>query len=87
MCVQGGGGAGESAKTKSPSALFQRLGSLKKSKKLILSSGAPPPGPPVAAALLADETSKTFVVQYLGRLPVSRVDGLDTVRPVVQVGV
>ena len=29
--------------------------------------------------------TKTFLVQYLGYQSVSKVDGLDTVRPVVQV--
>ena len=32
------------------------------------------------------EDAKTFVVQYLGHRGVNQVDGLDTVRPVVQVG-
>ena len=31
------------------------------------------------------EEIKKFIVQYLGYRAVSRVDGLDTVRPVVQV--
>lgn len=31
------------------------------------------------------QETKTFLVQYLGSQAVSKVDGLDTVRPVVQV--
>ena len=30
--------------------------------------------------------TKTFIVHYLGQQGVAKVDGLDTVRPVVQVG-
>ena len=75
--MQGGGGDGGKSKSVS-STLFQRLGSLKKSKKLTLSGTSPPATPSIV-------DGKTFVVQYLGSLPVSNVDGLDTVRPVVQV--
>ena len=67
-----------------PAALFQRLGSLKKSKKATLSgvlgSAAPAPAPAPGGE------SKRFVVQYLGCVPVSKVEGLDTVRPAIQVG-
>jgi len=64
-----------------PAALFQRLGSLKKSKKVTLSGGSGS----VAAACPGGD-SKRFAVQYLGCVPVSKVEGLDTVRPAVQVG-
>ncbi len=33
----------------------------------------------------AAEEGKSFIVQYMGQRPVDKIDGLDTVKPVVQV--
>lgn len=62
-------GGGDAPQSKSTSSLLGKFGSLKKSKRLSIGSGE----------------VKTFTVQYLGHQKVSKVDGLDTVRPVVQV--
>lgn len=88
-CLQSQAGR-DRFRSKSNASVFGRLGSLKKSKlpspsSSNSSSPSSSPAPTAAEAAVATEEGKTFVVQYLGHMPVSMMAGLDMVRPVVQV--